>query len=51
MPKERRLPVVVTSTLSPICAVASWTKFSPLQCIGISTSGSSALISPTTCLR
>ena len=31
--------MVVTSTLSPICAVASWTKLSPLQCIGITTSG------------
>jgi hypothetical protein len=40
IPNMRRLPVVVTSTLSPICAVASWTKLSPLQCIGISTSGS-----------
>jgi len=37
--------------LVTICAVASWTKLSPLQCIGISTSGSSALISPTTCVR
>jgi len=38
--KERRLPVVVTSTFGrPSAQVASCTKFSPLQCIGISTSG------------
>src|ERR1043166_1287316 len=44
-------PVVDTSTLLRICARASATKFSPLQCIGMSTSGSSFLISETTCVR
>src|SRR5437763_120004 len=50
-PKVRRLPVVVTITFAGICARASATKFRPLQCIGISTSGSSFLISETTCVR
>jgi len=51
MPNVRRLPVVVTNTLSPIWLVASCTKFNPLQCMGMTTSGSSAFTSATTCLR
>ena len=49
--KMSRLPVEVWMTLSGICARASRRKFSPLQCIGMSTSGSSFLISPMTSLR
>ena len=48
--KVRRLPVEVWMTLSGIWARASSMKLSPLQCIGMSTSGSSFLISAITCL-
>jgi hypothetical protein len=50
-PNVIRLPVVVTSTLPGICRCASWTKFRPLQWSGITTSGSSFLISATTWVR
>ena len=49
--KVRRLPVEVWMTLFGIWARASSMKLSPLQCIGMSTSGSSFLISAMTCLR
>ena len=49
--KINLLPVDVLMTLPGICARASSRKFSPLQCIGISTSGSSFLTSATTSLR
>ncbi len=49
--KVSLLPVDVLITLSGICARASSRKFRPLQCIGMITSGSSFLISATTCLR
>jgi len=45
------LPVDVLMTLPGICARASSRKFSPLQCIGMSTSGSSFFTSATTSLR
>jgi len=51
MPKVMRVPVVVVSTLPGICRCASWVKLSPEQCMGITTSGLSLLISATTCVR
>ncbi len=47
-PMIRRTPVVETRSLSGICARTARAKLSPLQCIGITTSGSSFLISATT---
>ena len=47
-PMVRRTPVVETRSLSGICARTTRAKLSPLQCIGITTSGSSFLISATT---
>ena len=49
--KVRRLPVEVWITPFGICARASSMKLRPLQCIGMSTSGSSFLISAMICLR
>ena len=47
-PIVKRTPVVETRSLSGICARTARAKLSPLQCIGITTSGSSFLISATT---
>src|SRR5262249_45453284 len=50
-PNVTRAPVVGTRSLSGICSRTTRMKFSPLQCMGTMTSGSSFLISATTWRR